>query len=187
MNKTIFFAVLCLILANPSFAQKPTQPSKEQEKPVKAQKAHKKLEAKHSRPLGLVKKSVQKEFSSDQMQFEKAVLGYIKSHTSEEDGLFHFLDEELENEWALTLKKIHLERIIHLGEGRYYACVDFVEKGNEQEEMPDIALDMDFYVNKESNWDVEEVLIHSVDGELRYTYDQDNKRVLVKQGEVSRP
>lgn len=111
--------------------------------------------------------------------FEKAVMQYIKVNTDREDGLFHLSDEEEGTDRALLFRRLHVDKMVHLEGNQYFAHADFLEKGDKQARIPNIALDIDFYaMNTKKGWRIQDVLIHLVEGQPRFTYDKSHNRIL---------
>lgn len=97
---------------------------------------------------------------------------------SKEPYVIH--DDKLNKDWQLKLIKVHKDRIVSLdAEGkRLFACSDFksVKKGDPGK------VDLDFYAvkNPDGSLTIDKTLIHKVNGEPRYTYNDKNEMVPVK-------
>lgn len=109
-------------------------------------------------------------------EFVKAVKAHVKERKAAE-GSFRIEDEKLGKVWKLKLLRVHKKRVVGLGGKSFFACADFksVEKGSKDK------LDLDFYATKgPDGWKIDKVLIHKVNGKPRYTYNDKNERVPVK-------
>ncbi|OFX13377.1 MAG: hypothetical protein A2Z18_01895, partial [Armatimonadetes bacterium RBG_16_58_9] len=106
-------------------------------------------------------------------RFSRIVEEYVAEVAKENDGTFVIYDNVLHRVWKLKLARIHKDKIVPLGENRYFACADFDELGGSAK------LDLDFYASGSPEWNVTEALIHKVNGSPRYTYDENSKRVPV--------
>ncbi|MBI5631312.1 MAG: hypothetical protein HY921_10575 [Elusimicrobia bacterium] len=110
-------------------------------------------------------------------EFTKAVEDHVAQRSAAEGGAFKIQDEKLGKEWALKLIGVHKKRVVHLGDQRFFACADFktVEKGKKDK------LDLDFYASKTpEGWKIDKTVIHKVNGKPRYTYNEKNKMVLMR-------
>lgn len=106
--------------------------------------------------------------------YSAAVLKHINfsSDNSRSGGAFVVPDELLKRDWRLKLNRIHEDRIVSLGRGRFFACADFRSEAGAQ------TVDLDFYaVESSGGWSVERVLIHKVSGVPRFIYNEDNEIV----------
>ena len=116
-----------------------------------------------------------------QAKYSAAVEKHVKRE-SKKTGAFQVPDDVLKKEWPLALKRIHKDRIVSLGEGKFFACADFKEKGGKKTD-----LDLDFYVSKQGDaWIVDRVLVHKVSGVARYTYNDNNERVPIQTVDTAR-
>lgn len=107
--------------------------------------------------------------------FVHAVEGHVGMKSADE-GSFTVYDKTLDKTWELKLVRIHKNRIARLGENKFFACADFktAAKGEETK------IDLDFFVTREGeDWNVDEVLVHKINGKPRYTYNAKNERVPV--------
>ncbi len=110
-----------------------------------------------------------------QKSYSATVEKHVKKE-SKKSGAFLVPDGVLKKEWPLKLIRIHKDRIVSLGDGRFFACADFREKGGKKTD-----LDLDFYVSKKGDdWLVDRVLVHKVSGVARYTYNDANEMVEIK-------
>ena len=110
-------------------------------------------------------------------QFNKAVKDYVEK--ARVGGGFKVHDDKLNKDWDLKLVKVHKNKIVHLSDKPYrcFACADFksTAKGDKTK------VDLDFYATKDDKdvYAVEKVLIHKVNGQPRYTYNDKNEMVPV--------
>lgn len=112
-----------------------------------------------------------------QESYSKTVEKHVKASAKKADGKFLVHDDVLNKDWPLQMVRIHKDRIVELGDGRFFACADFKEKGGSK-----TPIDLDFYVKKDGDaWKVEQVLVHKVNGKARYTYNDNNERVALPQ------
>lgn len=126
----------------------------------------------HEHPLG--SKAWTKQMSRE---FTKAVEDYVGQKSAAAGGAFKVHDDKLGKDWALKLVGVHKKRVAHLGDQHFFACADFksVEKGSKDK------VDLDFYAAKTgAEWKIDKVLIHKVNGQPRYTYNDKNEMVPVK-------
>lgn len=108
-------------------------------------------------------------FSAGDIQ--SAITGYIEEDQSLKNGYFYIYDEHLDRDWKLTFQQLHPVRTIRRdGETIYFACTDFSVEDSEQYD----SVDLDFWM-KPSDGTLEpyKIRIHKVDGEARYTYEDD--------------
>ena len=139
-------------------------PTQDQAKPNEHPKGH-------EHPVG--SKAWTKQMSKE---FTKAVEDYVAQKSKAEGDAFKIKDDKLNREWGLALIGVHKKRVAHLGNQRFFACADFkpVEKGSKDK------VDLDFYATKTGDeWKIEKVLIHKVNGDPRYTYNDKNEMVPV--------
>lgn len=107
-------------------------------------------------------------------EYDNAVHEYAKAKTKEP---FVVRDDKLGKNWELKLVRVHKDRIVSLGNNRFFACSDFKSvKAGEKD-----TLDLDFFATKnpEGTWNVEKVMIHKVNGNPRYTWNEKNEMVPV--------
>lgn len=109
--------------------------------------------------------------------FTQAVEEHVAHKSAAEGGAFKMKDDKLGKEWALKLVGVHKKRVAHLGDLHFFACADFksIEKGSKD------RIDLDFYATKTGQgWNIDKVLVHKVNGEPRYTYNEKNEMTPVK-------
>ena len=127
----------------------------------------------HEHPVG--SKAWTKQMNKE---FVVAVEDSIAKKAAAGGGAFKVADDKLGKEWALKLVGVHKKRVAYLGDQHFFACADFkpVEKGAKDK------VDLDFYATKnaDGSWAIDKVLIHKVNGEPRYTYNEHNEMVPVK-------
>jgi len=108
------------------------------------------------------------------------VAKHIESHVKQEskDGAFKVEDKKTGKPLALTLDRIHRERLSQVGPEMYFICADF--KG-----VNGRVYDMDFFLQgtRKENLHVlpEKTSVHKEDGKERYTWAfDDDKNVWVQ-------
>ncbi|MFC1510531.1 hypothetical protein ACFL49_02610 [Candidatus Omnitrophota bacterium] len=97
----------------------------------------------------------------------------MKNHVvdqSKNSGTFDVVDPDTGNLRKLELMKVH-KRVGKTGE-YFYSCADF--KDAETGEMLDLDLDVE---NTDGDLHVVDVRIHKLEGEPRYTYDNNDNRI----------
>lgn len=108
-------------------------------------------------------------------QMSKEYTEAVEAHVARPPEGFKVKDEKLGKEWTLKLLGVHKKRVAHLGDKKFFACADFKSIGTKDK------LDLDFYASKTGDsWVIDEVLIHKVNGQARYTYNEKNERVPAK-------
>lgn len=92
----------------------------------------------------------------------KAIREYVKRDTTLKGGFFSVYDQEAKKVLALTLVKVHEDKLATVKKGVYFACADF--------ETPDGHLyDLDIFMQEtKAGLEVSEVTIHKEDGKARY-------------------
>jgi hypothetical protein len=89
-----------------------------------------------------------------------------------EKAPFTIQDQVTGKTWKLRLVQVHADKLVELGHDKFFACADFVELGGAK------PLDLDFYATRlDKGWRIDEILIHKVAGQERFTYDKDNQRI----------
>ena len=80
-------------------------------------------------------------------------------------GAFLVIDPSTNEVLKLTLKKVHKERLSHIGDDVYFACADF-NAGNGK------VYDLDIFLhgNNTDNLTVTEISVHKEDGNARYSW-----------------
>ena len=84
-------------------------------------------------------------------------------------GAFLVIDPKTNSVLKLRLKKVHKERLSHVGEDIYFACADFnAENGK--------VYDLDIFLHgtNTDNLTVTEISVHKEDGTARYSWQEEN-------------
>lgn len=95
----------------------------------------------------------------------------IKKHIAAEekkasDGKLHINYEG--NDLALSLIKVHDDRLSDLGDGKYFACVDMKRTDGK-------TYDIDFFLDGEpGNMKVTDTGVHKIDGKPLYDWKEEN-------------
>lgn len=99
-------------------------------------------------------------------ELAQAITEYVTSDAEMKGGYFLVYDPISKTPLALTLDRVHEERLSSLGGGVYFACADF-------KTPDDTAYDMDVFM-KENGGGLQptEVHIHKVGGKPRYTWEE---------------
>ena len=104
-------------------------------------------------------------------QIRQAIRDSI-SQIEQEEGAFTIDDEVMGSARTLTLVRVH-DRVGKTG-GFYYSCTDMQDASTGE------LLDLDFDVElKDGELDVVDVRIHKLNGQPRYTYDENDNRIPV--------
>jgi len=93
----------------------------------------------------------------------KAITNYVKKDTALKGGFFMVYDKAAKKPLALTLVKVHKEKLAKIAEGTYFACADF--------KTPDGKIyDLDVFMKGPSKDKliVTEISVHKEDGKERY-------------------
>jgi hypothetical protein len=168
MNKRSFLAIgvaLSVALAIPVIAAEP--PAKEGEHPAKAGE-HPKKDAEHPKKEGEhPKEHPQKAAAAAEVTTADISAG-IKKHIeaeSKKDGKFHAKYEG--QDLALTLVKVHDDRLSSLGEGKHFACVDMKAADGK-------TYDLDFFMSgKSGSMNVTDTSVHKVEGKALYDWKEE--------------
>lgn len=101
---------------------------------------------------------------------EKAIRAHVDEMAKKNDGRFPVKDGELQKTWALSLDRVHTDKLTQLKDDTYFACVDFkADDGT--------AVDVDFYLqSKEGKLTITDTTVHKVNGQARYYYQQKGDR-----------
>jgi len=103
-----------------------------------------------------------------------AIERYVKEASSSSGGYFNIRDDRDGRPLALTLKKIHKDRLSAVADGIYFACVDFISREGK-------AYDIDFIMkDTEKGLKFMEMTVHKVEGRARYNW-QERGEFWVKQ------
>lgn len=114
--------------------------------------------------------SMRHDFSANEIQ--SAIIDYIETDQSLKNGYFYIYDTKIDYDWKLQFSKLHPVRIINRdGKTIYFACTNFTVQNDDNQNE---TLDLDFWMEPE-NGELEpyKVRIHKVDGEERFTYQND--------------
>ena len=90
-------------------------------------------------------------------------------------GAFLVIDPRTNDVLKLNLKKVHKERLSHVGDNVYFACADFnADDGT--------VYDLDIFLqgNNTDNLSVTEISVHKEDGIARYGWQEQNGRWVKK-------
>ncbi len=125
---------------------------KAQEHPSEHPKEHPK-EHPSSQKAGLTKESL-----------AVAITIYLEKESALKGGYFLVFDTKANEPLALTLDKVHKDRLATIGDGVYFACADFKATNGKM-------YDLDIFM-KEAGKDlsVSEISVHKKDGKERYTW-----------------
>lgn len=94
----------------------------------------------------------------------QAITDYINKDTDLKGGYFLVYDSQAQKPLALTLEKVHKDKLAKVGENLYFACTDLKEKGGS-------TYDLDFFMKgSNSGLTVTEVTIHKENGNPRYIW-----------------
>lgn len=98
----------------------------------------------------------------------KEIEQYAKNESKLKGGYFLLYDEKSKTPLALTLDKVHKDKLSKVGDDVYFACSDF--KGTDGKNY-----DVDFFMKKtESGLELTELTVHKVNGKARYTWYEDS-------------
>lgn len=107
-------------------------------------------------------------FKVDKEVMAATIKAYVADDAKLKGGYFLIFDAESKKPLALSLTKVHQERLAKVGENLYFACSDFDEAGGQE-------FDLDFFMEEvDGKLVVTQVLIHKQDGAPRYTWFEDN-------------
>lgn len=143
--------VVCLgLVAAPTLW---TQEHPKQEHPKKEQKEHPKKEHPATASVSMA-------------DVDKAIRAHIEETSKKNNGVFPVKDDVLKKTWELQLVKVHTDRLAHLENDVYFACVDFKASDG-------TAVDVDFYLKgKPDKLKVTDTTVHKVNGQARFNYQQ---------------
>jgi len=96
----------------------------------------------------------------------RAIQAYIQKDDRLKGGYFLVYDKKVRKPLALTLLRVHEDRLSRVEKGLYFACADF--------KAPEGRLyDLDFFMQEgKSGLDVSEITIHKENGKPRYHWVQ---------------
>ena len=98
---------------------------------------------------------------------EKGIREHIEAKSKKNNGSFPAKDDVLKKTWALTLDKVHTDKLTQLDKNTYFACVDFnADDGTK--------VDVDFFLkSKGDKLEVTDTSVHKINGVARYNYQQE--------------
>ena len=98
----------------------------------------------------------------------EAITGYIAKDAALKGSFFVVYDPQDKQALALTLDKVHKDRLSKVGRGTYFACADFKATDGKM-------YDLDFFMKeKGSELEVTEITIHKKEGTPRYNWMEEN-------------
>jgi len=107
-------------------------------------------------------------FHVDKDVMAKAITDYVNMDSELKGGYFLFYDAKDKKPLALTLTKVHKDRLSQVGTNLYFACSDFKEAGG-------TMYDLDFFMkNVDDQLQVTDVKVHKKAGKPRYTWHEKN-------------
>lgn len=94
-----------------------------------------------------------------------AIETYIEKETKLKGGYFLIYDAKAKKPLALTLDRVHKERLSNIGSGVYFACADFKTSNGK-------VYDLDVFMKGSSkdNLKVTDISVHKEAGKPRYTW-----------------
>jgi len=93
-----------------------------------------------------------------------AITNYVKKDSDTKGGYFLIYDGKAKKPLALTLTKVHQDKLSKVGEGLYFACSDFKATDGK-------TYDLDFFMkDTDGNLAVTEIMIHKENGSPRYAW-----------------
>lgn len=98
-------------------------------------------------------------------EMSTAIQSYIEKEAQKNGGYYEIYDDLQKKKLYLKLKKIHDDRLSHVGNDIYFFCVDLVDKDGK-------VYDLDFFMKRGpgSDLNVTEVTIHKQEGKERYAW-----------------
>ncbi|HXX56846.1 MAG TPA: hypothetical protein VEI96_02450 [Thermodesulfovibrionales bacterium] len=111
--------------------------------------------------------AVQKPLTKKEMK--EAIESYIEKESKKYGGFYEIYDDLQAKKLALKLKKVHDDRLAHVGNDVYFFCVDLTDRDGK-------VYDLDFFMKRgaDGNLAVTEVTIHKQEGKERYTWYEEN-------------
>jgi hypothetical protein len=107
---------------------------------------------------------------------EQDLVSFINGQSSKSGGKYTVSDELAKTTRAMSLAKIHSDKIMQMEDGTSFVCADFKDANGE-------TVDLDFFMKPTEGGAVDEVTrvqIHKVNGKERYTYFLQNGQWLQK-------
>jgi hypothetical protein len=98
-----------------------------------------------------------------------AIANYVKRESALKGGFFLVYDKDTNRTLALTLDRVHRERLAKVADGTYFACADFKTQEGK-------TYDLDIFMKGPSKdqLEVTEISIHKEDGKERYNWVETN-------------
>ncbi|MBI5240238.1 MAG: caspase family protein [Elusimicrobia bacterium] len=112
------------------------------------------------------------EMSDSNGIYAQAIKDYVEAHSQ---GDFVVDDSASGRRYQLRLTNVRSDSVRRLPSGEMAGCADF-----ETTSEPKQALDLDFFLSDDTedwSWQVKKILVHGVNGQLRYAYDSSNQIV----------
>ena len=109
-----------------------------------------------------------KEHSKDDIR--NAMKSFVEAQAQKTGGNFEVIDPDTNKKRKLQMVRVH-ERVGKTGD-YYYSCADF--KAVDTGEMLDLDLDVE---DQNGTLKVVDVRLHKVEGDPRFTYDENNNRI----------
>lgn len=113
--------------------------------------------------IGAVAFGADQEVTGKEAEQVRSAIGDYVNRDGGLKGGFFIYDEETGRVLGLEYDHTH-ETVKKTDTGKYFACVDFVDENKN-------TYDLDFYLDKtgSGNWEVDEIVVHKVNGENRLT------------------
>ena len=114
-------------------------------------------------------------------EMSAAIQSYVENEAKKHGGYYEIYDDLQKKKLFLRLRKVHDDRLSHVGNDVYFFCVDLVDRDGK-------VYDLDFFMKRGSGGglDVTEVTIHKQEGRERYTW-YEEKGIWKKKWLVSIP
>lgn len=97
-----------------------------------------------------------------------AITHYVAGESNLKGGYFLFFDKQQGKPLALTLDKVHKERLATLGGGVYFACADFKAIDGDM-------YDLDIFMKEsKEGLKITDISVHKKSGQARYTWVEKN-------------
>ncbi len=94
----------------------------------------------------------------------KAIKNFVDKDSKLKNGYFLFYDKEQNIPLALSLIKVHDDKLAKVSENTYFACADFRSTDNHK-------YDLDIFMKKtDSELEATEISVHKKDGAARYQW-----------------
>lgn len=100
-------------------------------------------------------------------ELETAIRAQVEDAAKKAGGHFPVPDNVLNKTWKLELVRVHTDKLAHLKDNVYFACVDFRAQDGQ-------TVDVDFYLKqKDGKLQVTDTTVHKVEGKARFAYEQE--------------